>query len=626
MSNKLIIKNSNKIKILSETTINRMAAGETIERPASAIKELIENSIDAGASDINLTIHNGGKNLIIVTDDGQGMNYDDLQMCVERHATSKLDEADLQEINFFGFRGEALPAIGAISRLTITSRKYDSDEAWSISINGGNKETIRPASLPSGTRIEVRDLFFATPARLKFLKNDKYEQTQIIETLYKLALAHPNINFSLQNEHKTLFSVKNTEKDFTLSRKKRVVDILGKEFIDNAIAVEAQKEDFSLTGYISLPTYNRSTSTDQFFYVNNRCVKDKILSTSIKIAYQDFLAPNRFPIITLFLTLPNHFLDVNVHPTKTEIRFKDPIIIRNFVISALKEAIRNIGHKAANTPIEIANKFKRPEIQPYSNSYSYTKPVPSQSSLSFTEKVKEPNFNQNSFFQSSLKNLQTLPEERSMKTSPPTPDEITSSSSSQNLPIHTLGIAKAQLQKLYIVSLTENSLILIDQHAAHERLLYEKLKKDYFNKTILKQRLLRPEIIELEYPFTKVFDYQSQIEMLGFTIEKFGSTNIQISEIPAALSSYNIKQLILDIIYDLEEYGSSKTNDELITHLLSTIACHYSIRAGRRMNEFEMQELISQMEFTPHSGQCNHGRPTYVEISVQDIEKLFKRT
>lgn len=626
------------IKILSEMTINRMAAGETIERPSSVIKELVENSIDANATNVDITIHNGGKNLIVITDNGEGMNQEDLYLCVERHATSKLDETDLQDINFFGFRGEALPSIGAVSRLTITSRKQGTNETWSIHINGGNKNNIIPSSLPLGTKIEVRDLFFATPARLKFLKTDQVEQNQILEIIKKIALAHSQINFSLQTESKMLFSVKNSEKDFLQSREKRIADILGKEFIENSILINSHKDDFSIQGYISLPTYNRSTSTDQFFYINNRPVKDKILSTSIKLAYQDFLAGNRYPVIVLFLTLPKNFIDVNAHPAKTEIRFKDSTLIRNFVISTLKEAIRNVGHKTANISQNAINKFQTPELKsPYFNPYS-NKPSPSQIPLSFNEKKIESEFKISPYTQPSTQSMKsstlsehpiidsllkdkTLTQEFSINTI--SQASIQTTEEFQDKP---LGDAKAQLHKNYIVSQTKHSLIIVDQHAAHERLLYEKLKADYFNKGILKQRLLVPEILELDHSLNNLFEYISQMEKLGFTIEKFGENNALIREIPALLSKINAKDLILDIVYDIEEFGTSKTADEIITHILGTMACHNSIRSGREMDKREMNELLRQMECTPHSGQCNHGRPTYIEISLEDIEKLFKRT
>ncbi len=604
------------IRALSPITISRIAAGEVVERPASAIKELIENSLDAGATEINISVEAGGRNLILIQDNGCGMDKDDLDLCVERHTTSKLMDDDLLNISSFGFRGEALPSIASVSRLTVKSRTKHSEGAWCITVAAGEKTPIMPAMMNHGTIVEVRDLFYATPARLKFLRTERTELQQIHEIVKRIALVNPQVKFSLNADGKNIARYEASE-DLVDNRLNRISQILGNEFAENSINVDIQREQIKLSGYISLPTYNRGTSNDIYLYINGRTVKDKILQTALRIAYQDFISSDRFPVAVLFLDIPNEYVDVNVHPAKTEVRFRDIPLVRNAVISGLKNAIFEKGQKTSSTIAEDTLRYMKPH-----SSLSMNQQAPSFSSNSYksynnssfsrpkSEEIKLANH----FFEPSAQNFHSHTENNNA------PDEQPANS-------YPLGAAVCQLHETYIISQTENKIIITDQHAAHERLIYEKLKQDILNEEIEKQRLLIPEIIEIdEYNIDKILAIKEDLAKLGLNITKCTDKSIIVHEIPHILGDCNVQKLVRNIIDDLLEFDSQINFSELLNHILATYACHHSIRSGRRMNITEMNSLLREMEGTPHSGQCNHGRPTYIELKLSDIEKLFGRS
>lgn len=629
------------IKILSPSTINKISAGEVIERPASVVKELVENAIDAGATKIEVTLEEAGKNLIIVKDNGFGMSQADLELSIQRHATSKLDEEDLLNINSFGFRGEALPSIGAISKFKITSKKKEAAVAYSLSINGGIQEKTEQAALDEGTVIEVRDLFFATPARLKFLRTDKTELMATIALVKKIALSHPHISFTLTHEGKDLVKVRKKDGNFEEILNSRIAEIMSMEFLKNSALVDFKRSDISLYGYTSIPTYNKAAAEEQFLFINNRPVKDKILNVALKVAYQDFLARDRHAVSTLFLKLDPHLVDVNVHPAKTEVRFHDPNFIRSIVISAIKEALNSEGQRVSSTLSESAINYMNPQDRsPYlaeNNHPNNNFQIPTQKTFSKNNSWLPQNRNVTSNFridyalskdQSPDYNFQTILDATQL---PIAKAEVQSDGELENAfisdPKYYLGAAKAQLHNTYIISQTEDSIIITDQHAAHERLGYERIKEQIRQKGITKQRLLIPEIIELSSREKAeiIEDNKTSLSNLGLSVEKFGEKSIIVSEMPSILGDINITRLINDLADHLLVLGENIALTELIEHVTETYACHYSIRAGRVLSIIEMNELLRQMESTPFSAQCNHGRPTYVELKLKDIEKLFGR-
>lgn len=610
-----------KIKILSNTTINRIAAGEVVERPASAVKELVENAIDAKATKIDVVIENAGRNLITIIDDGMGMTKEELSLAVERHTTSKLLDEDINKIEFFGFRGEALPSIASVSRMNITSRaKHQIDEfAWSINIHGGDKQELQPASLSSGTKIEVRDLFFATPARLKFLKTEKTETHYIIDCLKKIAMANPEIGFCLTSDSKEIFNLKAQIGEDALYQ--RLNDIVGKGFAENFTPIQLETPEGNISGFISAPTYNCGTSNEQYFFINKRPVRDKLLSMAVKIAYQDFIPHGRHPIVYLFLEIDSAFVDVNVHPAKAEVRFKDYNSLRNLVISAIRSGIRDIGKQASDhltfsaldafvseMPITITNNITTHE--------DHSMRERAQTSYS---QIPKQNF---------ARALAPAAQRAAQIFEPIAPfvkaEPIDFDSCQINFP---LGSACGQIHDTYIISQTEDGMILIDQHAAHERIFYENLKKQVLEHQIKTQRLLIPEIIELsEHIIEQLLNQKDELAKFGLFIEAFGSSAISITELPALLKCRDVKKLILDIVDDLHEYSTQVSLEEKIKHFLATFACHHSIRAGRNLSIKEMNALLREMEKCDHTGQCNHGRPTYIKLNMKDIEKLFERT
>jgi DNA mismatch repair protein MutL len=592
------------IRVLSTVTINRIAAGEVIERPASVVKELVENSLDAGATDIKITIEAGGRNLIMITDNGCGISKEDLPVAVDRHTTSKLKDDDLVNICNFGFRGEALPAIGSVSRLTIKSRLHNENDGWQISVFGGEKSSIMPTPHIGGTNIEVKDLFFATPARLKFLKSERTEIQNIVDIVKRIAITHHNVAFSIISDDKTILDLRVKTDDLIAPKFSRISDILSKDFIENAIPLMFNNEEIKITGYASLPTYNRGTSEETYLYVNNRPVRDKLLFTAIRIAYHDFISRDRYPVVVLFLEVPYELVDVNVHPNKAEVRFRDNVLVRNSIISAIKSAILDKGQQTSSTIAQQTLGLLQPKYNAAPVNFSASPPRNWQS----------PSFNK----PISLSQEVTQPIARSLQ------EDETQHIHQPNYP---LGAAKCQLHKTYIISQTENSIVITDQHAAHERLTYEKLKIQLENGEIESQRLLIPEIVESdENTITTLLHLKSELQKLGLIIDPYTNTSVSVHATPITLGNCDAKKLMQDIIDDLKEYGENVFLKELVNHVLATYACHYSIRAGREMNHMEMNNLLREMEQTPHSGQCNHGRPTYIELELKDIEKLFGRS
>ncbi|MBM3468246.1 MAG: DNA mismatch repair endonuclease MutL [Alphaproteobacteria bacterium] len=592
------------IRFLDATLINQIAAGEVIERPASAVKELVENAIDAGGTKIDVVVREGGRTLISVSDNGSGIPQRDLSLAVERHATSKIPDSDLFNIQTLGFRGEALPSIGAVSRLCITSRTAEDETAWQLHVEGGKKGEPTPTSRGFGTRVEVRDLFYATPARLKFLKAPATELSHIVDILNRLALSHPDIHFSLMDGDRCVLSYE--------SHKDRITSILGKDFLENASLVLLEREGLKVKGHISIPTFNRSNASLQYLFVNGRPVKDKILSAAVRIAYQDFLASNRHPVLALFLEVDPVSVDINVHPAKAEVRFRDSGLVRGVLISALKNALQEAAYRSSTTIAQDAIvAFQEPVAvsswpqKTYSGSSSYKH----ASRFAFGDKHPTPGLSE------------TLAAYQAPKY--PESEESTIQTPSEDYP---LGWARAQIHETYILAETADSLVIVDQHAAHERLVYEKLKQDHKNQTIQRQILLLPEIIDLPEETLKII--LSRIEdfaQLGLIIEPFGLTALRVREVPAILMNADWRQLIQDLGSELQEMDATLSLTEQYNEILSTMACHNSIRAGHALSIEEMNALLRQMENTPHSGQCNHGRPTSVKLDRRDIEKLFGR-
>ena len=608
-----------RIRLLPNGLINKIAAGEVIERPASAVKELVENSIDAGASKIEIIMRNGGRTFISVTDNGCGMSKQDLVLAVERHATSKLPTDSLDSISTLGFRGEALPSIGAVSRLRIKTRSKNMDTGWSINVTGGDIEAATPSSLKMGTQVEIRDLFYATPARLKFLKTDRTETGRTIEVIRRIAMVNPNISFTLNDGTRTNIRFNGAQGNLPNIKLSRIGEVLGRDFEENSLLIEAEREGFILTGYAGLPTLNRRTSSHQFLFVNGRPVHDKLLYGAVRAAYSDFLAYDRHPLVVLFLDAPKSTLDVNVHPAKSEVRFQEPGLVRGLIIGALKKTLAEAGYQTSSTVSNAA-------LGILNKSISKVAPTGVRRSSQYY-KTFDPS--QNKHLHSSLATNEITNEYLDLNSAPMARTDSPSKQSSESLNeigSFPLGAAQAQLHKNYIVAQTNEGLVIVDQHAAHERLVYEKMKIHLKEGGIKRQVLLIPEVVDLENAkIQRLLELKDDFTRLGLILEKFGEGAILVREIPSILGDINIKNLVIDIVDELEEFGSSTVLEDKLGHICGTIACHSSVRSGRTLRIEEMNALLREMEATPHSGQCNHGRPTYVELKLSDIEKLFGR-
>lgn len=629
------------IRLLPPTLVNRIAAGEVIERPAAAVKELVENALDAGARRIEITIQDGGKALIAVSDDGGGMSPDELRLAVERHATSKLPTEDLLDIHTLGFRGEALPSIGAVARLSLTSRPAGSDSGWRLTVDGGAVGTVQPAPLSGGTRVEVRDLFYATPARLKFLKTTRSELEAVRDTVERLAMARPTVSFTLTDGSRNLLKLP-AEEDSQAGHLRRLAAVLGRDFEPNAIPVAAEREGIRLTGHIGLATYNKATSTSQYLFVNGRPVKDRLLTGAVRGAYADVLAHDRHAVVALFVDCPTDQVDVNVHPAKTEVRFRESGLVRGLIVGALKHALAAAGQRASTTvglaALTALQKAAAEPVQGHLQGYyggwrsSYPPAAPSASAVTAARAFQAPwapadvpaapgaGFAESDTSADSSRGFAPdfAPDfAPAARLSEAPPDEFAA---------YPLGAARAQIHNTYILSETLDGLVLVDQHAAHERLVFERLKQGMAAQGIARQMLLIPEVVEVgETAAHRLSAAAEGFARLGLVIESFGQGAVLVRETPAMLGRVDATRLVQDLADQLEELGDGFALADAIQHVAATMACHGSVRAGRRLTGPEMNALLREMEATPNSGQCNHGRPTYIRLDRGDIEKLFGR-
>jgi DNA mismatch repair protein MutL len=589
------------IRQLPPIVVNRIAAGEVVERPAAAVKELVENAIDAGAGRIEVLLREGGQALIAVADDGCGMSRDELTLAVERHCTSKLPDDELLAITMLGFRGEALPSIGAVSRMRIVSRPQGGDAAWEIAVEAGAKRGPVPGAHGAGTRVEVRDLFFATPARLKFLKTPRWERDQAVNAVRRLAMAYPEIAFTvIGDEDRVLLRL-----PAAVSRELRLGALLGRDFAENSVGVKAERDGFRLSGLIGLPTLNRGLPRDQYLVVNGRPVRDKLLVGAVRGAYQDVLAKDRHPVVALFLDGPAEAIDVNVHPAKAEVRFRDSNLVRGLIVGALRHALDAAGHRASTTVAEAALAAFRP-----GNGGAMPGPAP-----------------RFAFPPSGL--LRALAETGNGFLRPgetPAEAEALPEAAPDAPPDSVLGTARAQLHGTYILAETADGIVLVDQHAAHERLVHERMKAALARNGVARQVLLLPEIVELEPALAdRLAARAPELAEFGLVLEPFGAGAVIVREVPVLVPGLDVKSLVRDLADELAEWGDALSLKERVEEVCGTLACHSSLRAGRRLTPAEMDALLRQMETTPNSGQCNHGRPTYVALALADIERLFGR-
>lgn len=648
---------------LPPETVNQIAAGEVVERPASAIKELVENALDAGATRVEIQADQGGLSRILVSDDGKGMSAEELPIAIERHATSKLrpdqdGRWDLLHISTLGFRGEALPSIGSVARLHISARARGASDSFGIKIEGGAVSSVGPAPFAGlhGARVEVRDLFYATPARLKFMKSERSESMAITEEIKRQAMAHEAVSFALDLDGKKVLRYP-AESAGHEGRLKRLAQVLGREFEDNALLIDQVREGVRLTGFAGLPTFSRGNAAHQYLFVNGRPVRDRLLAGALRAAYMDFLARDRHPTAALYLDLDPQELDVNVHPAKTEVRFRDPNLVRGLIIGALKHALAGAGHRASTT---IAGATLS-SFQPREGVESYTPRLPGLApsltpgstprpgSLGAWTQMQRPSaaFRATSHVLPGLNEPSARVEGLSERVPAPAfsmqdldPEvlaamaaaEVSSGASSKPAdyasdPIDfPLGTARAQLHETYVVAQTRDGIVIVDQHAAHERLVYERMKDQMKDGAVARQALLIPEVVDLDpAEAVRVIAKAPELLELGLVIEGFGEGAVLVRETPALLGDCDVQGLIRDIADDLAENGQALALKERMSEVCATMACHGSVRSGRRLTLAEMNALLRQMEATPHSGQCNHGRPTYVELKLSDIERLFGR-
>ena len=626
MGSKASIPAMNPVRRLDPVLVDRIAAGEVVERPASAAKELIENAIDAGASTIEVAIEAGGRRLIRVVDDGSGMGPDDLALAVERHATSKLPSGDLSAIGTLGFRGEALPSIGAVARLAITSRTAQAPSGASIVVESGAKGAVRPVAAQRGTWVEVTDLFAATPARLKFLKSERSEAQAVAETVRRLAIAHPAIRFTLQGDHLGALAYP-PEGEGQAGFLRRAARVLGPDFAENAVPVAAAREGFALSGQIGLPTYHRGAATHIHFVVNGRPVRDKLLLGAVRGAYADLMAGDRHPVLALAIACAPDLVDVNVHPAKTEVRFRDPAHVRGLIVSALKDALARAGHRSATTValrtldnLRPEGSFHRP---PGLNARgSAQRPLPIGGSW---QRPLGP-WPRGSMGPSEGAGFAEAAQAAFAVLEAPSADVRPAPADLDDPLDAALGAARAQVHGTYILAQTRDGIVIVDQHAAHERLVYERLKRERASAGVARQLLLIPEVVDLDpVEADRVLAEAPALAALGLVVEGFGPGAVLVREVPSALAGASIRALVQDVADALAEGGPARPLEARLDAVLSRMSCHGSVRAGRRLRPEEMNALLREMEATPLSGQCNHGRPTYVELKLADIERLFGR-
>jgi DNA mismatch repair protein MutL len=616
------------IRRLPPETVNRIAAGEVVERPASAVKELVENALDAGAARVEVQADGGGLSRILVADDGQGLAAGELSLAVERHATSKLapDDAgdyDLLHIATLGFRGEALPSIGSVSRLSIASRARGASDAHAILVEGGAVGPVTPAAFPGphGARVEVRDLFYATPARLKFMKSERAEAMAIAEEIKRQAMAHEGVSFALDLDGRRTLRLP-AEAAGAEGRLARLSAIMGREFADNALPIDHEREGVRLSGFAGLPTFNRGNAGHQYLFVNGRPVRDRLLQGALRAAYADFLARDRHPLAALYLELDPALVDVNVHPAKAEVRFRDPGLVRGLIVGGLRHALASAGHRASTTVASAALGGFRPgggwTPPPRAAGYSAWgqggwQPTPSGAGLAAAIQA--------------IPGLAEVSARAELAPEPPPGVAEDGPAAPVFDPIdYPLGAARAQVHETYIVAQTRDGVVIVDQHAAHERLVYERMKAEMGEGGVARQVLLLPEVVELDpAEAERVVARADELAALGLVVEPFGPGAVLVREVPALLGETDAAGLVRDIADDLAENGAALALKERLEDVCSTMACHGSVRAGRRLTAPEMNALLRQMEATPHSGQCNHGRPTYVELKLADIERLFGR-
>jgi DNA mismatch repair protein MutL len=597
------------VRQLSEAVANRIAAGEVVERPASAVKELVENALDAGARRIEIVTDGGGRRLIRVSDDGAGMTRADLALAVERHATSKLAGDDLLAIDTLGFRGEALPSIGAVARLTIATRHASEPHAWAIAVAAGMKSEVKPAALGEGTRVEVHDLFYATPARLKFLKSERAEADAVREVVRRLAMSRPDVAFTLAGEERAPVTWA-AALPGAAGRLARLGDVLGAEFRANAVEIAGGREGLAVAGYAGLPTYTRGNALAQYLFVNDRPVRDKLMLGAVRAAYADYLPRDRHPVVALFVTLDPREVDVNVHPAKTEVRFRDPGLVRAVIVRALQEGLARDTRRAATTGGSATVGAFRPGVAPrpaaWDGRASPARPIAGNTALAIAPGFAEA-------------------AQAAFAVGAPAAD-ARAAAEAPDLLDRPLGAARAQVHETYIVAQTRDGIVIVDQHAAHERLVYERMKAALDRTGVARQILLIPEIVELdESDVARLAARAGELARYGLVLEAFGPGAVAVSETPALLGAVDAQALVRDLADHMAEWDEALPLERRLLHVAATMACHGSVRAGRRLKGEEMNALLREMEGTPNSGQCNHGRPTYVELKLTDIERLFGR-